>query len=101
MSTKQSTGTSPDAVRLAKEIDTTKASHDLGVSESTYGSPRITGNPRALGHRINEKQVTRLMRMLDLTARQPRRHIVTTDSDHDDPIAPDLIRQDFTAGAPR
>lgn len=65
-----------------------------------YGSPRVTYEVVALGYRVNEKRVARLMHELGLSAQPPKRYVVTTDSDHDDPIAPDLIQQDFTAEQP-
>jgi len=69
-------------------------------SHGTYGSPRLTEDLRALGHRINVKRVARLMQMMGLRASKPARFVVTTDSDHDEPIAPDRLQQDFTASGP-
>jgi len=69
-------------------------------SHGTYGSPRITAELRFSGYQINEKRVARLMQMMGLAATAPRRFVVTTDSDHDGPIAPDLIQQDFVAESP-
>lgn len=69
-------------------------------SHRTYGSPRLTEDLRALGHRINAKRVARLMQMLGLRASKPARYVATTDSDHDEPIAPDRLQQDFAAAGP-
>lgn len=69
-------------------------------NHGTYGSPRIAAELRCSGYRINEKRVARLMQMMGLTASKPKRFVVTTDSDHDEPIAPDRIQQDFSASAP-
>lgn len=69
-------------------------------SHHTYGSPRITYELRALGHQINEKRVARLMKMMDIRASKPRKFVVTTDSNHDQPIAPNLLQQDFQADMP-
>lgn len=40
------------------------------------------------------------MKEMGLSARPKRRFVVTTDSDHDNPIAPNLLEQDFTAERP-
>jgi len=58
-----------------------------------YGSPRITRELRRAGHKCNHKRVERLMRehgLQGLSAR--KRKVKTTDSDHDQPIAPNLLR---------
>jgi len=55
----------------------------------------------ALAWPINEKRVGRLMREHDLQSRQRRRfRVVTTDSKHAHPVAPNLLQRDFTASAP-
>lgn len=57
-----------------------------------YGSPRITEELRRQGHKCNHKRVERLMRQAQLKGRTCRRHKVrTTDSHHDEPIAPNLL----------
>jgi putative transposase len=57
-----------------------------------YGSPRITAELRRQGQRYNHKRVERLMRQAQLKGRTGRRRKVrTTDSDHDEPIAPNLL----------
>jgi putative transposase len=57
-----------------------------------YGSPRITQELRRQGHRCNRKRVERLMRQAQLRARSGRpRKVRTTDSNHTEPIAPNLL----------
>lgn len=64
----------------------------------TYGAPRITVTLRALGHRVSEPYVARLMREMGLVARQARkRKPKTTVSDKNTPPFPDLIQRDFSA----
>lgn len=65
-----------------------------------YGSPRIHEELKSLGYEVNHKCVERLMREMGLSARPPKRFVRTTDSDHDGPIAPDLLQQDFSAEGP-
>jgi len=57
-----------------------------------YGSPRITHQLRREGQRCNHKRVERLMREQGLRGCSSRkRRVVTTDSRHDEPIAPNLL----------
>ena len=59
---------------------------------STYGSPRITHELKKRGHRYNHKTVGAIMRAEGLIARRRRRfRVVTTDSRHNHPIAPNRL----------
>jgi putative transposase len=61
-------------------------------SRSTYGSPRVTHSLRNAGAKVGHNRVARLMREAGLVGRQKRRYRVrTTDSNHDQPIAPNRI----------
>jgi putative transposase len=66
----------------------------------TYGSPRVFKELRHRGTRVSRKRVARLMREAGVSAAPLRVRVVTTDSDHDSPIAPNLLNRDFTATAP-
>ena len=57
-----------------------------------YGSPRITAELRRGGQVCNHKRVERLMRQEGLKGRSCRgRKVRTTNSEHDQPIAPNLL----------
>jgi len=59
---------------------------------SNYGSPRITKALWAQGHHCNRKRVERLMRQDGLKGRiGKQRRVRTTNSEHDQPIAPNLL----------
>ena len=51
-----------------------------------YGWRRVRAELRHRGMIVNHKKVRRLMRKHDLQPRRRRRHLATTDSDHDEPI---------------
>jgi transposase InsO family protein len=63
-------------------------------SRNTYGSPRIQIKLREAGHRYGRNRIGRLMREQELWGRQRKRyHVLTTDSRHDEPIAPNRLIQ--------
>lgn len=62
-------------------------------SKNTYGSPRIYQELKAQGVSISENTVAKHMRELGLDARLMKRFkVITTDSNHGDPIAPRLFK---------
>jgi putative transposase len=69
-------------------------------SNGTYGSPRMTVELQEQGLDIGRRRVARLMKDNGLHARQKRRFKCTTDSQHNYPVYPNLLLQDFTASRP-
>jgi len=68
-------------------------------SRKTYGSPRVHFELAESGVRVSKKRVVRLMQEQKLVARQRRRYKCTTMSDHDQPVAPNLLDRRFYAEA--
>jgi putative transposase len=68
-------------------------------SRKTYGSPRVHRMLVEQGTPISTNRVARLMRDAAIQVKPKARFVITTDSDHDQPIAPDLLHQDFSAPA--
>lgn len=69
-------------------------------SRATYGSPRIHDALRDEGERCGEHRVARLMRVNAIRAKTVRKFKATTNSNHDYPVAENLLAQDFTATGP-
>ncbi len=65
-----------------------------------YGSPRIHEALRRKGVHVSRKRVIRLMRQDGLIGRNGRKFRCTTDSNHNDPVAPNLLDRQFEADAP-
>jgi putative transposase len=63
-------------------------------SRKTYGAPRVQMSLRAQGRRHGRNRIGRLMREEGLVGRQKKRYRPrTTDSNHDQPIAPNRLAQ--------
>jgi transposase InsO family protein len=58
-----------------------------------YGYRRVTHELRRHGYIVNHKRVLRLMREAKLTFRKSRFRLITTDSEHGNPVYPNLIRR--------
>ncbi len=69
-------------------------------SRGTYGSLRVRAELRDQGHSCGRHRVARLMRNAGLQGIPKRRFRRTTNSDHRLPVAPNRLKQDFTATAP-
>lgn len=70
------------------------------ASRQTYGSPRIHAALVAKGFQVGRQRVVRLMQKLDLMACKKRKFKATTDSEHELPIAQNILSRDFTATEP-
>ena len=70
-------------------------------NRGAYGWPRIWQQLRAQGIRVGKQRVQRLMQEHGIQARGKRRfRVMTTDSRHDLPIAPNLLDRNFTVVTP-
>lgn len=83
--------------RLAKEIR-----RIFEESKGSFGSRKITRivNKKKKTN-VNHKRVERLMQEQGLFSKTKKRYVLTTNSNHDFPIAPNLLNRDFTADRPR
>ena len=72
-----------------------RASFD--ASRHRYGSPRVHQDLIEQDIRVSRKRVGRLMREDGLQARKRKRFKVTTMSQHDQPVAPNVLDRQFTA----
>jgi putative transposase len=70
-------------------------------TKGEYGWPRVWKQLLADGVRVGKDRVQRLMKLHGIQARGKRRYVVTTtDSKHNLPVAPDLLKRNFQPERP-
>lgn len=69
-------------------------------NKKRYGSPRICRELNQEGLRCGRHRVARLMRQEGLAAHGKRKFKATTNSKHDNPVAPNLLDRNFTVSGP-
>jgi len=89
---------SPRAVRDRQLRLRIRASHN--ASHRHYGRPRVWRDLRDAGEHVSEKRVARLMRAEGLRARARKRFRSTTMSEHDQPVAANVLDRQFDAQRP-
>jgi transposase InsO family protein len=65
-----------------------------------YGWPKMWKELVARGIRVGKERVRKLMQRNGIKAKSKGKFVVTTDSKHDLPIAPNMLARDFTAERP-
>lgn len=65
-------------------------------SFESYGAPRVKVDLEKQGHYVSIPKVARIMSANGLYARRKRRFITTTDSNHNYPIAPNILNRNFS-----
>ena len=65
---------------------------------ASYGSPRVFRELRARGDKVHEKTVAKVMREAGIQAKSQRQfRVTTTDSNHTQPVAENVLNRQFTA----
>jgi putative transposase len=66
-----------------------------------YGSPRVYRTLHDRGEKVCENTVAKVMQTRQIRAQSKKKFVPrTTDSDHDQPVAPNLLDRQFAAAAP-
>jgi len=90
----------PSAREMANRALVRKIETVYNDSYKTYGSPRIYRELKAEGVACSENRIARLMRLIGLRAKQTKRYKATTRRNKRHPVAPNLLKRDFTADRP-
>jgi len=90
--------TSPRAAENAQLVQVLREIH--ATVDRTYGSPRMPAELAVRGWPCSRNRAARLMRVAGLRAKQTRAFVVTTESQHRLPVAPNLVAQEFQAAVP-
>jgi len=70
------------------------------TNRETYGSPRISDALKDEGIICGVNRTARIMKNMGIKASTKKKFIVTTDSNHDYPIAPNIVDRNFTVERP-
>jgi transposase InsO family protein len=79
-------------------MDLRDAIQRVALEWPSYGRPRITAELRRCGWKVNPKRVYRLMREDNLLCVRKRKFVVTTDSNHDRKVYPNLSEEMVLTG---
>jgi putative transposase len=90
----------PSARQMADEQLTTTIREIFERSRRSYGAPRIHAALGQQGIHCSRKRVARLMRLAALSPQRKRHRVITTDSDHAQPVAPNKLAREFKATRP-
>lgn len=84
-----------EEARLEAEI---QAAHKR--NRETYGPERLQDDLRGHGVQVGVHRIKRIRRKLGLRCKQKRKFKATTNSNHNLPVAPNLLEQNFASSAP-
>jgi len=91
----------PESARARRDRQLKVLVHaSFAATKGRYGSPRIHQDLLEQDERVSRKRVIRLMQEERLKARMRKRFTCTTMSDHDLPVAANLLGRQFTAEGP-
>lgn len=83
-----------------KMVTTQKIIQSFHESYGTYGSPRVHKDLLEWGYPLSQKTVANRMQALHLRATYSRKYVTTTDSNHESPVYPNLLKRRFYAEEP-
>lgn len=93
----------PVSIRKVKNKRLRKRIRELYTEhKSMAGSPMITADLRSEPEfsSVGKNRVARQMKNMGLKCKAAKKYIVTTDSKHNEPVAPNLLNRQFTVASP-
>jgi hypothetical protein len=86
------------APEVDRDLDLRDEVQRIALESPSYGWPRITAELKRRGWEANHKRVYRIMREDNLLCLRRRKFMVTTNSNHDRPVYPNLARDMMLTG---
>ena len=99
----ESSGRRPDQGPSRSHSNEALLAHIRAIHEQLrgeYGWPRMHKELLARGVRVGKERVRLLMQQHGIRAKGKKKFVVTTDSKHHLPVAPDLVQRRFEPAAP-
>ena len=90
----------PSQREIQNQILSEKIKTIFSESKETYGSPRIYQELKQSGVACSEKRIAQLMQAQKISAVERKRFVTTTDSNHDMPVAENLLDRAFETETP-
>lgn len=91
----------PESKRNKENMQLVEQIRDIHVqSRQTYGSPRIYAELKSMAISCSENRIARLMKLNGIAVEKKKKFTVTTDSNHQLPIANNELDQQFAAQIP-
>jgi len=84
--------------KIQQEILLKEKVQQIAYDHPYYGYRRITAQLKRENMTINQKRVLRMMRELGIQGRIKRKYAITTNSKHNHPIYPNLIKEKTVTG---
>ncbi|MFC1478679.1 IS3 family transposase [Candidatus Margulisiibacteriota bacterium] len=93
-------GINPREKENAMIIDTIIGIWTKEPKKQVYGSPRLTKELEEHGLSFRQNRIARVMQKANIRAKTKKKFKNTTDSTHNNPVAPNLLNQNFAVDAP-
>jgi putative transposase len=90
----------PSKAAVFKQELQGKIRNAYGSHGGTAGSPTIAADLRAEGMYVSRTKVAAEMKEMGLRCKTRRRFVATTDSSHNEPIAPNILNREFVQSSP-
>jgi len=93
-------GQQPSARQQRRDLLDQRVVDAFKARKKRSGSPTLVLDLRDLGHNYDRKTVAASMKRQNLRAKAAKKFKATTNSNHNLPVAPNVLEQDFNATAP-
>lgn len=93
-------GQKPSVQQRRRDLLDQQVAEAFAARKKRSGSPTLVLDLQDQGHSYNRKTVAASMKRQGLRAKAAKKFKATTNSNHNLPVAPNLLQQDFSATVP-